>query len=100
MITFSFSGPRPRSVGQMGVDRRRDLGQSDRAGAKPKGCQGLRTSARPDSQRKSGRIRRIQVSSYVLMPYVLDWGPTWAREAKLMGVQMTSEQPFLPPVSA
>ena len=73
MITFSFSGPRPRSVGQMGVDRRRDLGQSDRAGAKPKGCKGLRTSARPDSQRKSGRIRRIQVSSYILMPYVLDW---------------------------
>lgn len=46
----------------MDADRRRDLGQSDRAGEEPSGGQGLRPSADTHRQRFRRGIRRIQVN--------------------------------------
>ena len=58
----SIAGPHPGGAEQMGVDRRRDLGQDHRAGAQPARGQGLRARPRPHRQRLRRRIRRIQVS--------------------------------------
>lgn len=45
------TGPHPGSARQMDTDRRRDLGQSDRAGTEPARRESVRPSAGPHRQR-------------------------------------------------
>ncbi len=67
-----IAGPHPGSAEQVGVDRRRDLGEGDRAGAQPPRGQGLRPRPSPHSQRQRRRIRRIQVN-YLCSVYAITW---------------------------
>lgn len=58
---FVSTGPHPRSAGQMDANRRRDLGQSDRARTEPPGGQSVRAGSDTHGERVRRGIRRIQV---------------------------------------